>query len=94
MRKLHQLHCRLLDFNGDLRRVKQRVVNQAVVDGALDSFAMLRREIQRSFDFNAEIVEARGVFGLISNNPDACAFGCQLVIAQILRGIESGAGGE
>ena len=66
----------LFDFDFDLRRVEQRVVDEAVMDGAFDSGAVLVRQLEWSFDLDAEIVyPGDRVFNFVGDDPDTRAFG-------------------
>ena len=80
-----------LYFDRDLGRVEKRVVDQAVVYGAFHSGAVLFRQLERGFDFDAEIVEAGGIFGFVGDDADVGAFRGELELAQVLRRVESGA---
>ena len=67
--------CFSFDFDGDFGWVKQRVVDEAVMDGALDSGAVLVGEFDGGFDFDAEVVEASdGGFDFVGGDADAGAF--------------------
>ena len=66
----------LLYVDRDLRRLEQGVVDQAVVDGALHAGAVLVREVDRGFDFDAEVLEARyRIFHLVGDDADMRALG-------------------
>ena len=85
----------ILDFDCDLGWVEQGVVDEALMDGAFDSGAMLFRQVYGSFNFDAEIVDSRDrFFHFVGPYADVGAFGGELEFAEILRSVESGAGGE
>jgi len=72
----------VLDFDGDFGRVEQGVVDQAVMDGAFDSGAMLFRQVHGSLNFDAEIVNSRdGVFHFVGQDADVRAFRGELEFA-------------
>jgi len=82
----------LLQVDRDFGRVQQRVVDEAVMHGALDALAVLLGEVDGSFDFDAKIIDARhGIFRFVGDDADVRAFSCELEFAEILRGVKSGA---
>src|SRR5579859_1369382 len=82
-----------VDIDCDLGWVEERVVDQAVMDGALDAGAMLVGQFHRSFDFDAEVVDAGGgVFDFVGGDANAGAVGREMVLAQVLGGVVGGAG--
>ena len=65
-------------------------MNQAAVDGALHAGAMLVGQLERGFDLDAKVADARsGILDLVGGDADVGAFGGELEFTEILRGIES-----
>ena len=52
-------HCVLFNIDRDLRRMQQRVMDQAVVDGPLHPGAVLVWQIEGCFDLNANVIDSR-----------------------------------
>ena len=67
-----------VDLQCDLGRVEQGVVNETVVDRALDSLFLFFGEFDRRVEFNDEIAEASGVFEFSGGDADASALAGQL----------------
>ena len=80
----------VLDRYLDLRRMQQRVVDQAMVHGFLYSCPVQRVEPSRHFDFNVKMGHARRILLLLCANPHPRTLCGQLVLAEVLRGIERG----
>jgi hypothetical protein len=65
----------LLQVDCDFRRVEERVVDEAVMYGAFNPQAVCGGKLELRFDFNAEVVEAGGVFGFVGQDTDTSTFG-------------------
>jgi len=83
-----------VDFDGDGGGMEERVVDQALVDGAVDAFDVLGIEAGGDFDSDVEIVEAGRGGAFVGGDADFGALGGKVVLAQVGGGVKGGAGAE
>jgi len=93
---LPSMNCeRTADLQRDLGRMKQRVMNQAVVDRVLHTFTVLVTEIARNINLNPKVVHTRRrVFDFVSRDPNPCSGSGKFVFPEVLRGVVAGTGAE
>jgi hypothetical protein len=83
----------VLYFDRYVRRMKQGVVNEAVVNCPLDARSMLVCQFNTGLNLNPEIINARHrIFNLIGRDANAGAFSRELKFAKVLSCVKSGAG--
>jgi hypothetical protein len=84
----------VLHLEHDVREVQKRIVDQTVKDSGSHAFAVLARDFRGEDYVNLKIVKAGRVFYLLGGDSDKGAFGGQVILLEILRGVKTRAGTE
>jgi hypothetical protein len=87
------MHSRygLVNFDGNLRRMQQCIVNQATAHRGFYAGPVLRSKLSGSLDGDEKIVNARWILKLLGSYVDPGTLSCDFIFPQILCGVESSA---
>ena len=66
-------------------------MDKAMSHRILNAGAMVVMQLQRQLNLDVKTVQPRRILLLLRQSPNAGTFGCELVLAQILRGVKGGA---
>src|SRR6202008_3729889 len=84
--RFHSLH-----LDGDIRGMKQGVVDQTMMDRLCNSLQVQRGKFTGNLERDAKFIQARWIFGLVGSDGDDRAFLRQVIFPQVLCGIKTGA---
>lgn len=77
------------DGDRDFGRIKESIVNQAMMDCETNTIEVLLVQITGELKGNAKIVQTSRLSGFVGGNPNDCAFGGSFVLFWVLCGIKA-----